>query len=399
MNTQEVIEQYSRFVIGNYARTPIVVKRAAGSRFWDLDDREYIDLFPGWGCSLIGHCHPHVVEAIRAQAERLIHIDNTFYTLEQGRLAEMLSQRSFGGRCFFSNSGAEANEGAIKLARRHSAGGRYKIITMEKGFHGRTYGAMSATAQSKFHAGHEPLVPGFVYVPYNDVDAVAAVIDDETAAVMLEPIQGEGGVNIPDDDYLPRLRELCDERNVLLIFDEVQCGCGRTGRWFAYQHTSIEPDIMTLAKGLGGGAPIGSLIAQPEIADSLKPGSHATTFGGNSLVVSAAIAMIEVVEQEGLLERATRVGETIVERMRSWQDRHPFIEKVRQRGVMVGVQMSVPGATIVSAALDLGLRVNCTQGNVLRLLPAMNITDDELALGLDRLEAALAKAQAELVTT
>jgi len=398
MNKDDVLQQYSQFVIGNYKRTPIVVTRAEGSLFWDSEGRRYIDLFPGWGCSLIGHCHPRVVEAIRRQSGELIHVDNTFYTVEQGRLAEMLAVRSFGGRCFFCNSGAEANEAAIKLARRAAGKGRYKIITMEKSFHGRTFGAMSATAQSKIHTGYEPLLPGFVYVPYNDIDAVAAAVDDETAAVMLEPIQGEGGVNIPNEDYLPRLRDLCDDRNLRLIVDEVQTGCGRTGKWFAYQHSGIEPDIMTLAKGAAGGAPMGVMIARPDLAEAFVPGAHASTFGGNSLVVSAAIATLEAIEQEGLLERAVRIGERIAQRVAELQARFAFIEGVRHRGAMIGVPLSVPGGPIVSAALELGLRVNCTQDTVLRMLPALTISDAQIDEGLGLLAEAMARVESQLVS-
>ncbi len=398
MTQNEVFEQYSRFVMDNYRRTRLVVSRAQGSTFWDLDGKKYIDLFPGWGCSLLGHCHPRIVEAIRGQVGRLIHVDNTFYTVEQGRLAEMLSERSFGGKVFFCNSGTEANEAAIKLARKHAGRGRYKIITMEKSFHGRTYGGMSATAQSKTRAGFEPLVPGFVHVPFNDVDAVAAAIDDETAAVMFEPIQGEGGVNIPADDYLPKIRELCDSHNLSLILDEVQTGLGRTGTWFGYQHADVEPDIMTLAKATAGGAPLGAALARPEVAEAFTPGSHASTFGANSLVVSAGIATIEAIEAEGLLARAVRVGDTIAERIGAMRSRFAFIEGVRHRGAMIGVQLSVPGAEIVSAALEMGLRVNCTQDTVLRMLPAMTITDEELNEGLAILAEAFARAESKLVS-
>ncbi len=398
MTQDDVFEQYSQFVMNNYKRTKLVVAQARGSTFWDLDGRKYIDLFPGWGCSLLGHCHPRVVEAIREQAGRLIHVDNTFYTVEQGRLARMLSERSFGGRAFFCNSGTEANEAAIKLARKHAGPGRYKIVTMEKSFHGRTYGGMSATAQSRIHSGFEPLVPGFVYVPYNDFDAVAAAVDDETAAVMLEPIQGEGGVNIPAEDYLPRLRDLCDDRNLLLILDEVQTGMGRTGKWFGYQHAGIEPDIMTLAKATAGGAPLGVTLARPEVADAFTPGTHASTFGANSLVVRAGLATIEAIEAEGLLERAVQVGETIAARVLEMRSRFAFIEGVRHRGAMIGVQLSVPGAEVVTAALELGLRVNCTQETVLRMLPAMTITNEELDEGLGILAEALARAESKLVS-
>jgi predicted acetylornithine/succinylornithine family transaminase len=398
MTTQEVIDLYGRCVIGNYGRTPVVITRASGSQMWDLDGKRYLDLFPGWGCSLLGHCHPRVVEAIREQAGRIIHVDNTFYTVEQGRLAQIISERSFGGQCFFSNSGAEANEAAIKLARKHSAQGKYKIITMERSFHGRTFGAMSATAQSKTQQGYDPLVPGFVYVPFNDIDAAAKAVTNETAAIMLEPIQGEGGVNIPDDGYLAALRELCDEHNMLLIFDEVQTGCGRTGTWFGYQNWGVEPDIMTLAKALGGGAPIGAMVARPEVAATFTPGSHASTFGANPLVVAAAIAMFETVEQENLLERVHQISEYILAKARTLAQQFGFIERVRGKGLMIAIELSLPGAPIVAAALARGLRVNCTQTTVLRLLPAMTISEAEVDEAFEILTTAMQETESKLVT-
>ncbi len=408
MNSQDVFDLYSRTVIANYGRLPVVIVRAEGSQMWDIDGKRYIDLFPGWGCSLLGYCHPRVVEAIREQAGRLIQIDNLFYTREQGRLAEILHEKSFGGLSYFCNSGAEANEAAIKLARRYfrapdasgkrRAPDRYKIITMERSFHGRTYGAMSATAQSKIHLGHEPLVPGFVYVPYNDIDAVAGAITDETAAILVEPIQGEGGVRIPDDSYLPALRELCDERGVLLIFDEVQTGCGRTGRWFAYQHTGIEPDILTLAKALGGGAPIGAMVARPEIAEWLKPGSHATTYGANPLVVAAAIAVFETIEQENLLDTTQRISSYILEKAAALQQQFGFVERVRGRGLMIAIDLSVPGAPIVQSCLHRGLRVNCTQDTTLRLLPAMTISPAEVDEAFAILGEAMQEQESKLTS-
>jgi predicted acetylornithine/succinylornithine family transaminase len=399
MTSAETIDRYSRCVIPNYPWYPIVIDRAQGSEMWDIEGKRYLDLFPGWGCSLLGHCHPRVVEAIREQAGRLIHVDNMFRTAEQGRLAELLHQHGFGGQSFFSNSGAEANEAAIKLARRYTPAGRYRIITAERSFHGRTYGAMSATAQSKTHAGNEPLLPGFVYVPFNDVDAVAAAITDETAAVMVEPIQGEGGVRIPDDDYLPRLRELCDEHGILLILDEVQTGCGRTGKWFGYQHTGVEPDIMTLAKALGGGAPIGAVVARPDVAASLKPGSHASTYGGNPLVVAAAIAMFEAIEAESLLEAAREKGAYVLDKARAMQDQFGFIEEVRGRGLMIAMDLSLPGAEIVSACLNRGLRINCTQETVLRLLPAMTISNAQIDEAFDILTEAIRETESKLVAS
>ncbi len=397
LSSESILEQYQRYVVGNYGRTPLVVDRAEGSYFWDLDGKRYLDLFPGWGCSAVGHCHPRVVSAVQEQAARLIHMDNTFYTVSQGRLASLLSERSFGGQCFFCNSGAEANEAAIKIARRATPGGRYKIITMERSFHGRTYGAMSATAQSKTHAGNEPLLAGFSYAPYDDVDAVRNAIDDETAAVLVEPVQGEGGVRVPSDDYLAALRDLCDGTNVLLMFDEVQTGCGRTGHWFGYQHWGVEPDVMTLGKALGGGAPIGGVVAREEIAAALTPGSHATTFGANPLVVSAAIGMIEAVESEAMLDNAARMGDYLAERLASIEPEPGLFQEVRGKGLMLAVELTVPGAEVVSRCLEAGLRVNCTQDTVLRMLPAMNITREQIDEGLAILRNALSAATTEAV--
>jgi len=397
MTSQAIFELYRRCVIPNYPRYDIVITRAEGSQMWDAEGKRYLDLFPGWGCSLLGHCHPRVVEAIRAQAGRLIHIDNLFYTQEGGRLAELLSRHGFGGQSFFCNSGAEANEAAIKLARRHTAAGRYQIITMERSFHGRTYGAMSATAQSKVHEGHDPLVPGFVYVPYNDVEAVTQAITEETAAILVEPVQGEGGVNIPDDGYLPALRELCDEHGMLLVVDEVQTGCGRTGTWFGYQASGIEPDIMTLAKALGGGAPIGAMVARPDVAASLTPGSHATTYGGNPLVVAAAIATLETIESDNLLEAAQRTGASILDKAHELARSFSFVEKVRGRGLMIAIELSVPAGPIVQRALEQGLRINGTQQTVLRLLPALTISNDEVDEAFDILARTLNQTESELV--
>jgi acetylornithine/N-succinyldiaminopimelate aminotransferase len=378
VQTRDVLDQFSKYVIGNYARQPIVVVRAQGANFWDADGRKYLDLFPSWGCSLLGHCHPRVVAAIQKQAAELIHVDNTLYSVPQGQLAEMISTRSFGGQCFFANSGAEANEAAIKLARRATPEGRYKIITMEKSFHGRTYGAMSATAQAKVHMGHEPLVPGFVYVPFGDVEAVRRAIDGETAAVMLEPIQGEGGVRMPPAGYLAALREVCDANQVLLIFDEVQTGLGRTGKWFGYQQWDVEPDIMTLAKSLAGGAPMGAMVAKPQIAAKMTPGSHASTYGGNALVAAAGVAVIETIEAEGLLDRAAELGQYIVAKAKAFGEKTGVVREVRGLGLMIGIELEVPAGPIAEAALRQGLRINATQDVVLRLLPAMVTTNQQV---------------------
>jgi acetylornithine/N-succinyldiaminopimelate aminotransferase len=400
MNTAETIQLFERYVIGNYRRLPIVAVRGEGSYLWDADGKRYLDLFPGWGVNGVGHCHPRVVAAIRDQATRLLHVPNTLYTEPQGRLAKLLSDHSFGGLCFFCNSGAEANEAAIKLARRHAASqaaqgvgpARYKVITTFNSFHGRTLTAVSATAQAKYHAGFYPLPPGFTYVPFNDADVVAKVMDDETCAVLVEPIQGEGGVNMPSDAYLAQLRRLCDERGVLLILDEVQTGVGRTGRWFGHQHWGVVPDIMTLAKALGGGLAIGAMVAKAEIAKCLTPGSHASTFGGNPIACAGGIAAFEAIEQERLLENACRIGEQIKTRMAALRRQVSSILDVRGLGCMIGVELTRPGADVVSACLQQGLIINCTHDTVLRLLPSTAATAAEIDEGMGILEKVLKSA-------
>src|SRR6266446_7928038 len=304
-STPQIMELFNRYVIGNYTRYPVCLVRGEGSYVWDAEGKRYLDFFPGWGCDLLGHCPPRVVEAVRDQIGRLIHVPNTWYTEAQGLLARALSERSgFGGQCFFCNSGTEAVEAALKLARLNGKPGRYKIITMMNSFHGRTLGALTATGQPKYHQGLEPLLAGFAFAPFGDLDAVAKLIDGETCGILVEPIQGEGGINLPPAGYLEGLRELADKHKLMLIFDEVQSGMGRTGRWFTHQHWAVQPDAMTLAKALAGGLACGALVARPSFAEKLKPGTHAATFGGNPIACRAALATIETIEAEGLLERA-----------------------------------------------------------------------------------------------
>ncbi len=348
---------------------------------WDDQGRRYLDFFPGWGCNLLGHCPPRVVEAIQQQAAQLIHVPNTWHTEAQGRWAKLLSERSFGGKAFFCNSGAEANEAAIKLARLHATDGRYKIITFRGGFHGRTYGATSATAQPKYHEGIGPLLAGFSYAPFGDLDAVRNLVDRETCAILIEPVQGEGGIRIPPAGFLQGLRELADERGLLLIFDEVQSGCGRTGKWFAYQHAGVTPDIMTLAKSLCGGVAGAALLTTAEMATSLRPGMHAATFGGNPIAARAGIATIETIDDEGLLARATQLGEQFRRRLAPLVDELPIVSELRVCGLMIGLELAVDGAPIVGQCLDRGLLVNCTQQTVIRLLPAMTLTDEQVDEG------------------
>src|SRR5580704_19505050 len=311
MTSTAIIELFGQYVIPNYTRYPVCLVRGEGSYVWDAEGAKYLDFFPGWGCGLLGHCPPRVVKAVQEQVAALIHVPNTWYTESQGLLAKALSERTdFAGKCFFCNSGAEANEAAIKLARLNGVGSgpngsnRFKIITMLDSFHGRTMGALTATGQPKYHQGVGPLLPGFAYAPFGDLGAVANLIDAETIAVMVEPVQGEGGVNLPPDGYMEGLRELCDAHKLLLICDEVQSGMGRTGKWYAHQHWKVQPDIVTLAKALGGGVAVGGLIAKPEVGEKLKPGTHAATFGGNPIACAAALATIETIEKDGLLDRA-----------------------------------------------------------------------------------------------
>ena len=390
MTTQETIELFQRYVIGNYKRYPVVLARGEGSAIWDAEGNRYLDFFPGWGCDLIGHCPPRVVKAVQEQVARLIHVPNTWYIEAQGLLAKALSERSgFDGRAFFCNSGTEANEAAIKMARLSGKPGRYKIITMLNSFHGRTLGALSATGQPKYHKGVEPLLAGFSYAPFGDLEAVAKLIDGETCAIMVEPIQGEGGINVPPPGYLEGLRELADKHKLMLIFDEVQTGMGRTGKWYAFQHWPIQPDAVTLAKALAGGVAAGGLLAKPQFAEKLVPGTHAATFGGNPIACAAALATIETIEADGLLERAGQIGDGFRKRFEELRGRCPLIQDIRVKGAMIGVELTIDGAPIVDQCLQKRLLINCTQGNVLRLLPALTLSDEELQQGCNILQDVL----------
>ena len=392
MSSQETIELFDRYVIPNYGRFPVSLVRGEGSFVWDSEDNRYLDLFPGWGCNLLGHCPAPVVEAVREQVGRLIHVPNTWYMESQGQWARALSERSFGGQAFFCNSGTEANEAAIKLARLHTPKQRYKIITFEGGFHGRTLGSTAATAQPKYHEGLGPLMAGFVYAPFGDLDAVTGLIDEETAAILVEPVQGEGGIRIPPDGFLAGLRKLADENELLLIFDEVQTGCGRTGNWFGYQHFDVTPDVMALAKAVCGGVAGGAMLTTPEIAPSLRPGMHASTFGGNPVAAAAGIATLETIEEEELLDSAQTLGEFFSERFTALQQDVGIIKEVRVCGVMVGIDLSIDGGAIVSECMKRGLLVNCTQGSVIRLLPAMNLNEELAESGFEILADVLRQA-------
>ncbi len=389
----ETIAQFDRYVISNYNRFPVSLVRGEGSWIWDAEDERYLDLFPGWGCNLLGHCPLRVVEAVRDQVGRLIHVPNTWYMETQGAFAEALSRRSFGGQAFFCNSGAEAIEAMIKLARAYGyPQGRHGIVTVRGGFHGRTYAALTATAQTQYHQGFEPMVPGFRYIPHGDLDAAAEAIDETVAGVMLEPIQGEGGINLPPDGYLDGLRRICDERGALLLFDEVQTSMGRTGHWFGYQGYGVVPDALTSAKALAGGVAAGVMLARPEVAAALKPGMHASTFGGNPLACRAGLAVIETIEAEGLLDRAVQIGQRFADHFEALRCESPdHVRDVRIRGVMIGLEVNMDAAKVVQACLKRRLLVNATGPGrrVVRLLPAMNLTDDLIDEGCERLRDAL----------
>ena len=383
LSSADTVALFAKYVVPNYGRYPVNLVRGEGSLVWDSEGRRFVDFFPGWGCNLLGHCPPAVVQAVQEQVATLIHVPNSWHFEQQGHWARMLSDRSFGGQAFFCNSGAEANEAAIKLARLHTPEDKFKIITFEGGFHGRTLAATTATAQPKYHQGLGPLMAGFSYAPYGDIEAVKQRIDDQTCAIMIEPVQGEGGIQIPPDGFLEELRTVADEHQLLLIFDEVQTGCGRTGEWFAYQHFGVTPDVMTLAKSLCGGIAGGAMLTTAEIAPSLRPGMHASTFGGNPIAARAGIAMLETIEQEGLLEQAKHISQLFESRLTALAEEVELIHEVRVLGLMIGVELLVEGADIVRKCMDRGLLINCTQQTVIRLLPAMNLPEDLAQEGLD----------------
>jgi acetylornithine/N-succinyldiaminopimelate aminotransferase len=379
INTQETINLANTYILNTYKRMPVVFVKGKGAYVWDSDGKKYLDFFPGWAVSGLGHCHKRIVNAVNSQLKQIIHVSNNYYSVPQAILAQRLSGHSFGGKVFFCNSGAEANEAAIKLARAYgSKDGRYRIITMEKSFHGRTLATLTATGQEKVKNGFAPLPEGFMHVPFNDIDAVKEAIDDVTVAIMLEPIQGEGGINIADIDYMNQIRKLCNAKDLLLIVDEVQTGMGRTGRLFCYEHYGILPDMMTLAKSLGGGFPIGAMIASDKLVDVLKPGMHASTFGGSPVVCAAANAVLDAIEKDRLLANANRMGNYIVKGLNKLKKRFPdIIDCIRNKALMIGVELNVEGAKIVERCLEKGLLINCTQGNVLRIMPPITVNKSE----------------------
>ena len=387
--TAEQIDQADQTIAGTYARFPIMLEKGQGCTLWDSAGKSYTDFLAGIAVCNLGHAHPRLGEALARQAARLWHVSNLYYTAPQAELAAMLVDLSFADKAFFCNSGAEANEAAIKLARKYFQDqghqDRFEIIAMAQSFHGRTMATLTATGQDKIKKGFAPLLEGFTHVPFNDIDALAARIGPQTCAVLLEPIQGEGGVNVPGPDYLAAVRRLCDDHGVLLIFDEIQTGMGRTGRLFAYEHYGIEPDIMTLAKALANGLPMGAMLANDKVARTFGPGAHATTFGGTPIVSAAAVEVLKVMADEDVVGRCAATGPYFKERLAWLKGRHDCIIDVRGEGLLLGMKLTVDGAPVVKACMERGFLINCIQERILRFAPPLVIERGEI----DRLAACL----------
>ena len=377
-----IIDQADQVMAATYQRFPIVITRGSGCELFDDQDRRYLDFVAGIAVCGLGHAHPGVVKALASQAADLWHVSNLYYTVPQTKLARWLVDHSFADRVFFCNSGAEANEAAIKLARKyfHDQGQpeRYRIISMAQSFHGRTMGALSATGQDKIRKGFDPVLDGFDFVPFNDVEALKAKISPATGAVLLEPLQGEGGVRCPDEGYLQAVRQVCDKAGLLLIFDEIQTGMGRTGQLFAYEHFGMTPDIMTLAKALGNGFPIGAMLAKAEVAQAFGAGAHATTFGGSPLATATACEVVHTLEAEKIVEHCAAVGTHFMNRLRDLQARHECIEDVRGKGLLLGLQLNQDGGPFVTRCLEKGFLINCIQERILRFVPPLIITQEQV---------------------
>jgi predicted acetylornithine/succinylornithine family transaminase len=395
LTTAEIFEGSRQYLMNTYARFPVALVRGQGMRVWDSDGKEYLDFVAGIAVDALGHCHPKVVAAIKDQAERLLHVSNIYHIEPQVRLGQLLVKHSFADRAFFCNSGAEANEAAIKLARKyakdHWASDRFEIVTMENSFHGRTLATVTATVQPKYQHGFEPLVPGFKYIPFNDLRAAERAVDNRTCAILVEPVQGEGGVNPGSPEYLRGLRRLCDATGALLIFDEVQTGLGRTGRLFAHEHAGVAPDMMTLAKPLAGGLPMGALLASEAVAASFTPGTHASTFAGNPFCSAVAVAAVSAIIEEGLPENAARVGAVLVERLRQVQAKFPVIKEVRGLGLLLGLEMTIEAKPVIARCMDKGLLVLSAGERVLRMVPPLIVTEAEAGRAAEIVAEALAE--------
>jgi acetylornithine aminotransferase len=387
--TEDTKTLADQVMFNTYARFPITLVRGQGCRVWDEEGREYMDFVGGIAVCALGHSSPLVTQVLEEQSKKLVHVSNLYYTQPQTELAQLLVAHSFADRVFFCNSGAEANEAAIKLARRYSeeayGKNRHVIITMKGSFHGRTMATLSATGQDKVQKGYDPLLAGFRFVPFNDFENLKQAVDESVCALMVEPIQGEGGVVCPDPDYLKQVRRLCDERGLILIFDEVQVGMGRTGRLFAHEHYGVTPHIMTLAKALGNGLPIGAMLAVEELSAAFGPGSHATTFGGTPLVTAVSKAVLKSLLEDGWIDHGREMGDYLISRLQDLQKQFDFVKDIRGKGLIIGMELDREGASIVQACMKRGFLINCAQDKVLRFIPPLIISTDEINLLVDTL--------------
>ncbi len=389
--TQQITDYYSNYVLSTYGREGQVMVKGEGSYLYDADGNKFLDLYPGWGTGCVGHCHPHMVKELTDQLQTLIHVPNNYYNPWQGLLAKRLAELGFGGFTFFSNSGAEANEGAIKLARRFGkeTGGRYEIITFLKSFHGRTLATITATGQPKYQEGFEPLPEGFSYVPFGDIDALKNAVSGKTCAIMMELVQGEGGVNMGNKDFYTQIQQLCADKNLLLILDEVQTGMGRTGDYFGYQTFGLKPQVVTLAKAIGGGFPVGAMMVTPECKHLLPPGTHASTYGGNPLACRACLAVLDIMEKENVLGNVRKQGKYLKDRLTAIKEATGKITDIRGVGLMVGIDVTPDAAELKKACRDKGVLINAIGEKTIRFLPALNISRDDLAHGIDVFEQVL----------
>jgi len=393
MTKDEVFQYYDKYILSTYTRIPAIFVKGKGMMLIDITGKKYLDFFPGWGVNNVGHCHPKVMSGVRDQIGKLIHIPNNLYHPHQAKLAEEIIHHAFPGKIFFCNSGAEACEAAIKFARAYGQGKRFEIITMENSFHGRTLAALTATGQAKYQEGFAPLVPGFKIVSFNNLEAVKMAISDKTVAIMFELVQGEGGINVADVAYVQEVRRICSEKNILLILDEVQTGMGRTGELFCFKHYKTTPDLMILAKALGGGLPIGALVVKSEIADTFKPGMHASTFGGSPLICKAALGAFKAIKSDKMLSNAKKMGQYLLEQLTQLKEKFDCIKEVRGIGLMIGIELTFDGKNVVESCFNKGLIINCTHDKVLRLMPALNVTKKQINKALGILEEALAETR------
>lgn len=394
MDKKAIIEETEKYYLPVFGRYPMVMELGQGCRVWDNEGNEYVDAFAGIAVNSLGYNHPVLVKAISEQASKLMHCSNLYYTEIQAKALRMVAEATGMDRIFFANCGAEGNEGAMKLARKYGvskAPTKYKIISADESFHGRTFDTLAATGHDYYHVGYGPLSPGHVLVPYGDIKALEAQMDDDVCAVLLEPIQGEGGVHVPSDEYLQQVRALCDKHDALLIFDEVQTGVARTGKWFAYMHSGVKPDILTFAKGIGGGFPVAGFAVPERLAHVFKPGDHGGTFGGNPLACAAVYATLTTIKSEGLVDKVAEKGEYFKNELRKLQEKYPDkVTDIRGCGLMLGMEVAGEGKPIVESCLANNVIVNCTAGNVIRIVPPLIISKEEIDIVVAALDKALA---------